>query len=125
MLLFQNRVTAVFLSSAVLTLEPGPDGIKLIHGGFHHVRLIGEYTGLEVASAGTLHTYTSAGKVGTTNVRQLAIEDQNLEVHARAQCTLQAREEDWILVKVFAEVGAGFKCKNCARKEYCGDPILK
>lgn len=25
----------------------------------------------------------------------------------------------------FDSVWAGFKCKNCGRKEYCGDPILK
>jgi phosphatidylserine/phosphatidylglycerophosphate/cardiolipin synthase-like enzyme len=25
----------------------------------------------------------------------------------------------------FDSVWAGFKCKNCGRKEYCGDPIIK
>ena len=84
MLLFQNRVTAVFLSTAVLTLESGPDGIKLIHSVFHHVRLIGEYTGLEVACAGTLHTYAGAGKIGAADISQLAVEDDYLEMHAWA-----------------------------------------
>ena len=28
-------------------------------------------------------------------------------------------------VNQFDSVWAGFKCKDCARKKYCGDPILK
>ena len=107
MSVFYNRIPAVFLSTAVLTLESGPDGIKLIHSGFHHVRLIGEYTGLEVACAGTLHTYAGTGKIGAADVRQLAVEDNYLEMHAGTQGTLKAREEDRIVVKVLTEVGAG------------------
>jgi len=28
-------------------------------------------------------------------------------------------------IEHFDSVWAGFKCKNCARKQYCGDPIIK
>jgi ABC-type hemin transport system ATPase subunit len=28
-------------------------------------------------------------------------------------------------INQFDSVWAGFKCKDCARKKYCGDPILK
>lgn len=28
-------------------------------------------------------------------------------------------------VNQFDSVWAGFKCKDCARKQYCGDPIIK
>ena len=108
MLLFQNRVTAVFLAAAVLALETGPDGVKLVHGGFHQLRIIGEDARLEITGAGTLHSNAGTGEIGAANVRQLAVEDNYLEMHAGTQGTLKAREEDRIVVKVLTEIGAGF-----------------
>lgn len=68
MLLFQNRVTAVFLAAAVLALETGPDGVKLVHGGFHQLRIIGEDARLEITGTRTLHTYAGASKIGAADV---------------------------------------------------------
>ena len=102
--LFQYRVGAHILPAAVLAFEPGPDGIEVVYGGIHQVRLIGEDTGFEVACADAFHAEAGAGEVGGTDISGLEVEDDYLEVDTRAKHSLQPREEDRIAVEIFAEI---------------------
>ena len=96
----------MLFAAAVLAFEAGPDGVELVHGGFHKRRIIRQDTGFKVTGAGALHSKTGAGKVCGADIGQFAVKDDNLEVDAGAKCTLQAGEQDWVMVEVFTEVGA-------------------
>ena len=76
----------------------------MVNGGIYQVRLIGQYTGFEVASACALHPEASTGKVGRSDIGHLEIEDDYLEVDTGAENALQTGEEDRIAVEVLAEV---------------------
>ena len=82
--LFEYGVATVLLAAASFTFKAGPDAVKLIHGSFYEFRIIGQDSGLEIAVPGAFHADAGAGEIGRTDVGQLAVEDQNLEVYARA-----------------------------------------
>ena len=105
---FRHRICAELLPSAGLALEAGPDGVELVHRGIDQGGVVGEDTGLEVAIAGAFHAETGAGEVRGADVSDFQVEDDDLEMDPRAKDSLQAGEEDGIMVKIFAEVGAGF-----------------
>ena len=83
--LSNNRIRTVFLSPAILALEPRPNSIKLVHGGFYEGGIVGEYARLEVPGPRTLHPDTGPGQVGGAEVGDLGVEDEDFEMHAGAE----------------------------------------
>lgn len=78
----------------------------MVDGGIHEVGLVGEDARLKVAGTGALHAEACASEVGGADVGGLEVEDDDLEVDARAEDTFQSCEKDRIAVEVLPEVGA-------------------
>ena len=102
-----NWIAAVFLSRTVFTFESGPNGVELVNCSLHQSRVICKNACLKVPSAGTLHSYASAGQVGRSDICCLQVEDDNLEMHARTQGSFQSGQEHWLLVEILPEVRSG------------------
>ena len=99
-----SGVRTEFLSSAVLALETRPNGVELVDGSIDEVGVVSKDACLEVACAGALHSESGTGEVGGTDVGEFEVEDDNLEVHARAEQAFQTCEEYRVAVEIFAEV---------------------
>ena len=101
---FDYRIGAILLPAAVLALEASPDGVEVVYGGIYEIRFVRQDASLEVTGADALHAEACAGEVGGTDISGLEVEDDDLEVDARAEDTLQTRKEDRVAVEVLAEV---------------------
>ena len=98
-----NRVTAKGFSFAAGAVFAYPYGIKLVHGLLNQFRFVGEDARLKVAGAFSFHADACTSEVCAADVGQLAVEDQDLEMHPRTECPFKAIEQCWIFVEVLAE----------------------
>ena len=103
-MLLPSGVRAEFLSSAVLALETSPNRVELVDGSIDEVGVVGEDASFEVACACALHSESGTGEVGGTDVGEFKVEDDNLEMHARAEQAFQTCEEYRVAVEIFTEV---------------------
>ena len=108
----KNRIAAVFLPATVFAFEAGPDGIELVHGSFYEGRFISQDSGFKVAGACTFHSYAGSCKVCRSDIGDLGVEDNNLEVNTWAEGSLQTGKENGILIEVLSEIGAWFLCMD-------------
>ena len=80
----KNRIAAVFLPATVFAFETGPDSIELVHGSFYESRLISQDSGFKIAGSCAFHSYPSSSKVSRSDIGNLGIEDNDLEVNTWA-----------------------------------------
>lgn len=55
-----NRVGAVLAAAAFWAVFASPYAVEMLHGGFDKLRIVGEYSGLEVAAGWTFHAHTGS-----------------------------------------------------------------
>ena len=79
---FDDGITAVLLSRAVLTLESCPNGIELIDSCFHEGGILCQDAGFEVTRTCALHPDAETGEVRRADIGGLQVEDENLEINA-------------------------------------------
>ena len=104
---FDYWIRTILFPATVLAFEPGPDGVEVVYSRIHEVRLVGEDAGLEVAGTGAFHPETGSSEISRADIDRLEVEDDYLEVDARAKDTLQVRKKDRVAVEVLAEVRPG------------------
>lgn len=107
-MLFDYRIPAELLTSALLAFESSPNRIKLIHGGFYEGGIVSKNPGLEVTCPGAFHPDAGAGQVGRTEVGDLGVEDDDLEMNTGTKHTLKPGKKDRIPVEILTEVGPRF-----------------
>ena len=108
----KNRIAAILLSATVFAFEPGPDRIELIHGRFDETRFISQDSGFKIPGACALHSYPGTSKVSRSDIGNLGVEYNNLEVNTWTESSLQPGKENGILVEVLSEIGPWFLCMN-------------
>ena len=99
-----NGISAELLASTVLTLKSGPDRIELIDGSLNQRQIVRQDACLKVPGAGALLADAGTSEVGRSDVGSLQVEDDDLEMNARTQCSFQAGKQYRVMVKVFPEV---------------------
>ena len=85
-----------------------PQVVELFYSGIDQFRVVGENSGLKITAEGAFHADSGPGEVRGADVGGFQIKDHHLEVDSRAHDAFQVGHENWIAVKVFAEVRAGF-----------------
>ena len=95
-------------AAAAGAVTASPNAVKLLHGGINQGGVVGEDSGLEVASVAALHPYSGSCEIGRPDVGGGEVKNQNLEMHARAQHPLKSLAEDGVSVEVLPEGLTGF-----------------
>ncbi len=91
LLLLNNRISAELSSPAALAAEARPDAVEVVHRRLHELRTVRQDAGLEVAPGSALHPDSRAGEIGGADIGDGPVKHQNLEVHPRAERSLEAR----------------------------------
>ncbi len=107
-----DSISAEFLAAAFFAVGAHPKRVKLFDGGFNDLRVIREDSRLEVTAEGTFHADACACQVCRANVGSFKVENHHLEMHSRAHDAFEVGCENFIAVKILAEVRAGFFCVN-------------
>ena len=100
-----NRIPTKLLPFTILAVLPNPNRIKLVHGLLDQLGIVGEDARFEVARTIALHADACSGEVGTADVGNLVIKNQDLEMHPWTKRPLQAIKQDRVFVEVLAERG--------------------
>lgn len=95
------------LAAAGLAERAHPDGIELRDGCGHQLRIVRPDARLEVALAVALHADPRAGQIRGADIGRLHIDDQQLEMHPRAQHAFQACRENGVAIEISPEIGSG------------------
>ena len=82
-ILWYDRRCAVFFAFTCGTHTTSPYGIKVFLRLQYKSRFVGKYSCFKIALPLTLHPYTCARKIGTTDISRFAIEDHKLEMNTR------------------------------------------
>ena len=106
--ILHNWIWTDVAALAFLALAAAPHFVELLAGGGHEGGVVGEDAGLEVAAAGRLHAHARAGEVGAAHVADGLVDDDDLEMDARAKGTFQQLGETRVAVEVGAEVRPRF-----------------
>ena len=101
-------VCAEISTLAFFAMFTHPYFIELVHCLFDNFCVICKDSSFKVSFIIRLHTDTGTSKVRTPDIHLLPIENHHLEVHTRAEHSLQAVIQHRIFVKVLAEVWTWF-----------------
>ena len=104
--ILHDRIWTDVAALAFLALAATPHLVKLLYGGVHQRRLVGEDARLEVAVAVTLHAHAGSREVRGADVCRLEVKNHHLEMNTRAHYAFQIRRKNLEPVKVLAEVRA-------------------
>ncbi len=107
-----NRIPAILPPSARFAVFAHPHFIKLVHGLFDDLRVVGQYSGLEVACCFGFHTDTSACEVGATHVNLFAVEYEHLEMNSWAEHSLQSVVQHRVFIEVLTKVRSRLFCMD-------------
>ena len=99
-----DRVGTEVFAFAIFTVTPYPYIVKLIHCLLNNLWFVSQYAGLEVACRVCLHADAGTSEVGAAYIYLFAIEHQHLEVHTRAEHSLQSVIQYWEFVEILSEV---------------------
>ena len=75
-------------------------------------RFISQDSGFKVPGACAFHSYAGSCKVCRSDIGNLGVEDNDLEVNTWAEGSLQTGKKNRILVEVLPEIGSWFLCMN-------------
>ena len=103
-----NLISAEFLAAAFFAVGAHPKRVELFDGGFNNLRVVREDSRFEVAAERAFHADACACQVCRANVGSFKVENHHLEMHSRAHDAFEVGCENFIAVKILAEVRAGF-----------------
>lgn len=103
-----DSIAAEFLAAAFFAVGAHPKRVKLFNGGFNDLRVVREDSCFKVAAEGAFHADACACQVCRANVGSFKVENHHLEMHSRAHDAFEVGCENFIAVKILAEVRAGF-----------------
>lgn len=83
-----HRIAAEVAAAAVAAEIPSPNRIELLDKRFDKRRVICQDAVLEISHLLALRAHSGAGEVVRTEVRLRAVDDDALEMHARAEHSL-------------------------------------
>lgn len=107
-----DRVGAEIFAFAIFAVTAYPYIVKLIHRLLNDLWLVSQYAGLEVASRVCLHADAGTCEVGAADIHFFTVKHQHLEVHTRAEHSLQSVIQYGILVEILSEVRPRLLCVN-------------
>jgi len=99
-----HRIAAEFAAAAVSAEIPSPNGIELLDKRFDKRRIVCQNAILEVTLALRLRAHPGTGQVCRAEVCLHAVNNDALEMHARAEHPFQRRPERRIAIEVVPPV---------------------
>ena len=99
-----NRIRAILSPFARFAVFPHPHFIKLVHGLFDDLWVVGQDSGFEVACCFSFHSDAGACEVGATHVNLFAVEYEHLEVDSWTEHSLQSVVQHGVFIKVLTKV---------------------
>ncbi len=107
-----NLISAEFLAAAFFAVGAHPKRIELFDGAFDDFRVVREDSCFEVAAEGAFHADAGSGQVCRADVGGFEVENYHLEMHSRTHDAFEVGCENFIAIKILAEVRAGFFSVN-------------
>ena len=100
--LYDGRGAELLALAAGAFLSP-PYFVEFLGGGVQDGGFVSEDTGLKVAAEGRFHAHAGTCEIGASDIADEGVDDDDFEMHARAQHLFQVAFQQGIAVEVLLE----------------------
>ena len=100
-----------------------PDGVELFYSGLNENGVIREDASFKVSPSRAFHAEAGTGEVGGADVGGFAVNNDQFEVHARAEHPLEVCGQQRVFIEIFAEARTGLFGMNQPDFESVFDPV--